>query len=1128
MKQNFTKNTRDFIPGLRHPFTGMLYQAKQVGILLFFCLALSLNASAQTTVRGTVIDPQGLPIPGVSVKLKGTNTGASTGADGRYSISLPNASGVLVFTFIGSAPQEIAVSGRSEINVTLQSDVTNLQEVVVTGYGSQSRETLTTSIAKLDTRTLENVPYTNVLSAMQGSVAGVRVQSISGQPGAAPRVILRGGTAINGANSINSNVPLYLVDGVIRTNLNDIPADDIESLQVLKDAAATSIYGARASNGVVLVTTKSAKSGATRISYSYDVTTADEGNRLMEYTDARDYIYYARQGNVWAFGKVAAATLNGRFNAPSGYGVGNDLNKSTAFTPQFLSPANQHKLSEGWEVMTDPVKTNSLGQYDPIAGTNKEIIFKNTNFQDLNYRTAVSHNHYLSASGGTEKAKFNASLGYLSGEGTALESFYKRLSANMNGSLQITSKLRVDGRMLFSNANFGGPGVGSGGVNVETYNQFGVLANTFYRSPSLPASAKYQFEDGTIAPGQGPAAGNPHYYQTGQYAPRIKNVAGKVNVSLAGKWDILPGLAFEPLISYYEENGIGRSFQPAYLTGITSFNTARSTTQYNVNTNNLQADGVFSFVKSLANHNFGAKAGYSFYNRTLSTLSATGQGAATDLIPTLNAAAMPMATTGIQNQLVTEGLFGRLNYDYEQKYLIELTGRYDGASNLGADNRFAFFPGVGLGWNIHKENFWGIVPKQISSLKLRGTYGENGNIQGLGDYDWQGLYSVGAEYNGGAAVQTSVLPNPDLRWEQSRTLDAGLDLGLFNNRVSLIFDYYNRLTEDLLANVVLPGSSGYGSVRTNNGSLRNKGIEADLNVNLFPSTSAFQWSMNFNASKVSTKVVQLPFNGVAGNRQGGLEVWDPASGAYVWKAGYPAGSAFGAPSSFIEGGRIGDMYAYKQLGIYATDEEAAKAPVDMLATRDLVGGGFTKYGGDVNYADLDGNNIIDAKDQVYVGNMFPTWTGGFSNYLNFKNFSLAVRTDFTTGHTIYNYAKVIADAQFQGDLMPTKDFIDKSWKKQGDITNTPRYVHQINGNVHRNSTYYEKGDFLALREITVGYNVPATLLRKVSLSSMRINLTGNNLHYFTKYSGPVPEEGGADNGHYPNPRSFVLGTNIAF
>ncbi|HMI05871.1 MAG TPA: hypothetical protein VK541_25515, partial [Pedobacter sp.] len=313
------------------------------------------------------------------------------------------------------------------------------------------------------------------------------------------------------------------------------------------------------------------------------------------------------------------------------------------------------------------------------------------------------------------------------------------------------------------------------------------------------------------------------------------------------------------------------------------------------------------------------------------------------------------------------------------------------------------------------------------------------------------------------------------------------------------------------------------------GSLGNKGIEANLNVRIFAEQKAFQWTMNVNASKVTSKVLKLPENGVLGNRQGGLEVWDTQVGAYVWKAGTSAGSTGSVPTSFIEGGRIGDMYAYKQIGIYATDAEAALAPYDTGANTDFGSTtARTKFGGDVNWADIDGNNIIDSRDQVYMGNFYPTWTGGFSNYFNYKGFSLAIRTDFATGHTIYNYAKVFADGQLQGDAMPTKDFIEKSWKKQGDITNTPRYVHQINVNISRNSIYYEKGDFLALREVSLGYTLPSKLLKKIKMSSIRFNLTGSNLYYFTAYKGQSPEEGGVDNGRYPIPRTFTLGTNISF
>ncbi|MDQ7949994.1 MAG: SusC/RagA family TonB-linked outer membrane protein, partial [Pedobacter sp.] len=1064
---------------------------------------------------------KGEPLPGVGVKLKGTSLAVSTTAQGKYSINVPNTSGTLIFTSVGYLMQEIAVNGRSQVNASLQEDVAKLGEIVITGYGTQSRQTLTTSIAKLDTKTLENIPYSNALSAMQGSMPGVRVQSISGQPGSAPRVTLRGGTSINNSTQLEANRPLFLVDGVIRTNLNDIPADDIESLQVLKDAAATSIYGARASNGVVLVTTKSAKSGTTKISYSYDISDAKE-MRMLDYVSAHDYIYYGRLSNLMAYqsNKIDLTTYNNRLVGKTGWGTGNDLTNSTAFTTQYLSAANAYKLNQGWESMPDPI--------DPT----KTIIYKSTDFQDLRIQKAITQNHYLSASGGTDKAKYSASVGYMLADGTTITSFYNRLSANLNGSLQVLDNLKVDGRLIFSSADFGGPGTGAGGLNTQTNPQFGALSNMFYRNASMPSTTKYQFEDGTIAPGTGAATGNPHYYNIGPYAQQFKNEAGKINVNLNAKWDIVPGLSFEPLVSYYEENANGRTFQPAYLSGITTFTTSRVATNYANKEKAYQADALLTYVKSIGNHNFTGKAGYSYYKRISLPFSATGQGAGTDLIETLNASSTFTAASAQQNELVTEGVFGRITYDYSQRYLLEVTGRYDGASSLGANNQFAFFPGVGLGWNIHKETFWkSTMPTMISNFKLRATYGENGNIQGLGDYDWQGLYNVnGIQYNGAAGVVTNVLPNSALRWEKSRTLNGGLDLGLFNNRIGLTVEYFDRVTEASLTNVQLPTSSGYGSVKTNNGSVGNKGIEFDLSASVLPADSKLKWNLNFNASKVSTKVLELPFNGNDRNRQGGFQIYDPTTKSIIWVAGGQTSDAslFGSPVSFMEGSRIGDMYAFRQIGIYATDAEAALAPSDERGSRNVGNGPFTKYGGDVKWEDVNGDGIINNLDQVYVGNIFPKWTGGFSNYFNYKSFSLAVRTDFTTGHTIYNYARSVADQQTQGDLMPTQDFIDKSWKKQGDITNTPRYIYQVQGNVGRNSTYFEKGDFLCIREVSLGYNLPSDWARKIKLSSARLNLTGSNLYYFTNYTGPSPEEGGPEIGHYPVARTFTLGLNVTF
>jgi TonB-linked outer membrane protein, SusC/RagA family len=1093
---------------LLYLFTNARRQNWQMGIILVLINCFTLTAFAQTKVSGVVNDMKGVGIEGVTVTEKGNTNAVVTDATGHFTITVKAADATLVFSHTAFQTQEIPLRNRSTVSVLMSETSSKLNEVVVVGYGKQSRDKVTTSITKLDNRTLENVPYANPLSAVQGAVSGVRVQSYSGQPGVAPRIIVRGGTTINNPNG---SAPLYVIDGVQRSNMDDIAPDDIESLQILKDAAATSIYGARASNGVVLVTTKSGKEGVARITYSYDLNVADAGNQLRKYVSAEEYIRAQRQAIVWTGVKVAPSTTQSRLTAPSGAGTGNDLTNNTAFTTQYLTPENQHKLNEGWKSMPDPI--------DP----SKTIIYKETDFQDLTYQTAVTHSHYMNVSGGTEKLKYNGSVGYYNGEGIALNSDYDRLTASFNSSLQISKKLRVDGRVMYSNTDYRF-------ITGDPQTQFTTLTNTFYRSPSLPSTAKYQFEDGTMAPGINNSAGNPHYYQIGPFAPVIKNNRQKLTIAIAGRWDILPGLSFEPQVSSYEDENYGRSFQPAFLSAAGVMNTTRTASASYSNSRTYQADAIFSYVKQFGDHYLDAKAGYEYFNRASHGLNASGDGATTDLIPTLNGAVVPRVTNGTESKFVTEGVFGRISYDYKARYLVSVTGRYDGASNLGSLNRFGFFPGIGIGWNLHKEYFWDHVPQQISSFKLRATYGENGNIQNLSDFGWQGLFNVGGRYNNGGVIRPGAMPNIALSWEESQVLDAGFDLGLFNNRLSIVFDYFRKVNQNLITSVVLPSSSGYGSVSTNLGSLENKGFEMELNYQVMPSGSAFQWSVNFNASKVQNKVLKLPYNGVEGNRVGGVNIWDPASKSYVWRPGYSAGNVFGNPASYMEGFPIGDMYAYKQIGIYATDEEAANAPLDMSVPVDAVNpaNGRRKYGGDVNFLDVDGNNIIDSRDQVYVGNMFPKWTGGFSNYFTYKGIGLNIRTDFTLGHTIYNYAGVVADGQLQGDLMPTKDYYDRSWKKQGDITDRPRYLYQNSqANTTRNSIYYEKGDFLCIREVTISYTLPAKVLRKAALSNMRVYITGNNLHYFKKYSGPMPEDGGADNGRYPNPRNITFGANIS-
>lgn len=1038
-------------------------------------------------VRGQVTDESGQSIPGVNVLVKGTSVGTVTDIDGNFSISVQNDRTILVFSFIGFTSREVTVGNATTLEITLSSSLADMEEVVVIGYGEQSRETLTTSITKVDEKVLESVPFANAASALQGSVSGVRVQSTSGQPGAAPRIIVRGGTSINNPNGA---APLFIVDGVIRPDMNDISADDIASMQVLKDAAATSIYGARGSNGVVIITTKSGKSGQSRVSYRYDLTLSEPG-KLYEMANARDYLTLFRLGHIRP-DKFPDETV--RLGLPNGFGTGNDLTNNTAFTTQYLSPENEYKLNEGWESMPDPV--------DP----SRTLIFQDNDIQSLIYQTGVSHNHHVGVQGGTEKATFNAGLGYLTNEGTVITTKYDRLTFNLNGDIQVKDNLSFFGRVLYT---------------YNTTNTTGQsTAVTFYRSAGLAPTAKIYFEDGTLAPGTAANIGNPLYFLNNRVA---ESTSEKSTYTVGAHWDILPGLSFDPQLSMYNVNDDSYNFQPGFLNGPLNFVDTRNASASNYQWRQRQADFVFSYGKTFGqDHNVDAKLGFAYFDRNINQLSASGRGASTDLIPTLNAATEPTGVNSSITDQVILGYFARVNYDLGQKYLVSLNMRYDGASNLGADNKWGFFPGISAGWNLHRENFWkNAFPENLLRMKLRASYGENGNIGGLGDFSAQGAYGVGARYAGISAIQNTVIPNPNLQWEQSRTIDVGADFSLFNQRINFIVDVYRRVTDNLITSLPLPQSTGFSSVLTNLGSLENRGFELEMGASILPASSRITWNLSLNASQVKNKILKLPPNGVENNRVGGVLVWDTVQEDYVWKGGLQ------------EGGRLGEMYSRNQLNIYPTDEAASTAPIDNF----IVAADKTKYGGDTNWQDLDGNGIIDSRDQVYMGQEFPVWTGGITNSISYGNLNLYFRMDYTTGHTIFNWAKMFVDTNLFGDNNMTQDKVDNSWMEQGDVAQYSRFYwggeriqrNNFNGTSSSgNSVYFEPGDFLAIRELTLSYSVPTELIRKLSISGLRFNITANNLHYFTGYKGLNPEEGGRDNGRYALPRNYIFGANITF
>lgn len=1048
----------------------------------------SMLAVVPIEVNGRVTDASGVPLGGVNVLIKGTSRGVVTDFDGYFQIQDVEEDAVLLFSYLGFLNKEFFLDGQTNIAIVMEEAADKLDEVVVVGYGTQSRETLTSAVSKLDNEVLENTVYGDASSALQGSVSGVRVQSTSGQPGASPRVLVRGGTSINNPNGAE---PLYVVNGVIRDDLDGINSADIESIQVLKDAASTAIYGARASNGVVIVSLKKGVLGKSSITFNSSIGISSVRKRY-KLLGGGQYIYYNRLG-IAATGEKHPERLTA-LTAANGFGTGNDLTNRTPFTTQYLTPGNAHKLDEGWKSMADPL--------DPT----KTIIYDETDWQDELFRTGVTRNYHLNFSGGNEKATFNMGIGYTDIDGIAIETGYDRLTADLNGKMWLGDNLYAFGGLNFSRSN-----------NNSVYSENLIFERSIFAAPTT----KYYFEDGSLAPGNNKSIGNPKYHLERDNRESQDNIM-TLNAGL--NWNILSNLTFEPTISLFHRTNEGGSFQKAYFNGPTTFVDSRVSKGSYSKRDQTQFDAVLTYSNVFnERHNFQVKVGSSYYNRYNNSLSAEGRGAATDLISTLNASAEPVRVDGLKSEQVIFGYFGRITYDYDRKYLMTLNARYDGASNLGDNYKWGFFPGVSVGWNVHNEDFFNDT-SLLSSLKIRGSYGVNGNLGNLSDFQSQGEYRVGSTYDGIAGVEFSTLANNELKWEESKTFDFGVDLGLFEKRLQMIFDYYNRKTGNLITSLALPQSTGFTSTLTNLGKFQNKGVEVEISGQILAKTD-FYWNVAVNASYNSNKILKLPENDNENNRIGGLNIYDPKLGEYTWKGGLQ------------EGGKIGELYGYQQQYIYATDEEALTGPYDELVS----GADKTKIGGDVAWLDVDGNDVIDSRDKVYMGNIYPEWTGGASTTAGYKGFSLYVRMDYALGHTIFNYVRANAVGNFVG-LTNQTDEVLNTWLNQGDQTDLARFywadqVAQQNywrgdprnlNNGNGNSIFYEKGDYLALREVTISYQLSKSLIEKMGIENLRFNLTGNNLKYFTSYKGLAPEDGGMDHGRYPVPRIVTLGLKASF
>ncbi|OQY92016.1 MAG: SusC/RagA family TonB-linked outer membrane protein [Sphingobacteriales bacterium UTBCD1] len=1090
-------------------------------------ISTSVLAQAQKISGKVISEENGNPLIGVTVSVKGKSNATQTNSLGEFSINAVQGD-VLLFSFTGYAPLQYIVVGSAEVSFSMKVETSILGEVVVVGYGSQKRTTVTSSISKLDKEVLANAPRSNVGTALQGTLPGLRVVNTSGQPGASPNILLRGGASINSPGS-----PLVVVDGIIRP-FNDIPTEDIASIELLKDAASTAIYGARANNGVILITTRQGRAGRSEISYRFTAGFNKERENY-KFMNAKDYIYYGRLGNFNSGISLSA------MNSTRGMGLLTDAANLASFDIRSYNSSTSYLLQAGWDTVGDPYGGTII--FKDHGGEVQDILFRNTNTQD----------HYINFSGGNDKGKYFASFDYYDEDGVIVGSGYKRYSGVVNGSYKVKPNVEV-----------------SSGINLSTSSQLGVNGsevNNLYRNLALWPTFNPWIDSAKTRPnpGNGVNDGNPLYWLS-----RLdrRNEINRITASASVKWDIIKGLYVKATGNGYLREEFNESFQKSTQTYANIFatppsfsNTSRTSFEDFSRDFSTQFNGIVNYEKRFADkHNLNVMLGAEYYGIKSYGQNTTGTNAPTDDISTSNASTTFAAgingnnSSGVINgtakseyKIISE--FGRLNYDYDQRYLLTFVARRDGVSALPEGNRFGFFPGMSAGWNLHKEKFYENMglEKYISTFKPRVSYGVNGNVAGLGRYEVQGTYASQGLYNGGAGFLNTGLVNNNLRWEKSKTFDIGLDIGILKDRFNLIFDYYDRRTSDLLTNLILPSYVGFGSVRTNLGTFQNRGYEFAANANVLNSSNGIKLDVSANASFVTNKVLKLPYNGNDKNRQGGLQIYDPKSGQIIWVGGLQEGETLGA------------IYGYKQVSIFKDAADVLKIAGNRFDNIAKISGPNRTDGlgkiteGDVNWLDVDKNDTIDSRDQVYLGNINPKWVGGFTTTLSYKGFSFYAQFEFALGNTIYNDNVARILGEYQGtfnyiemqkqawsptnrDATISKVYsADQRSAPQGkkNFTRANNASPNLNGN---NSRFYEKGDYLACREITFSYDVTRKLLSKTKvLAGARLFISANNLFHIKKFSGPTPEPPVSNNvitgvyqGTYPTPRTFVTGVQVTF
>lgn len=1119
------------------------WRALGATVALLFVLAITQVVQAQNSaVSGTVIDSEtNEPIIGALVKVVGTVNAVATDVDGVFSINAPsNAS--LEVAYLGFKTQAVAVSGRTNVGtIKMETDAQLLDQVIITGYGgTTNRAKSTASIATVPKKVFESGSYSNPSAALSGAVPGLQVTNTSGAPGSVSKITLRGGTSLKGEGS-----PLIMVDGQIRGSFSDINAEDIADMQVLKDAAATAIYGARANNGVILITTKRGQNGKTSITASAKI-----GLNYMSENwkplSASDYLVWGRTGimNSLQYDEKQASKLTASGNP---LGTGNDWKANGNYTgagvwsTQFLTDENKHLLSQGWQSVKDPY-------------TGKDLIFMDNRYSDIAFNNpALTQDYNVSLSGGNDKGSYFASLGYYDQEAQTLNNWYNRLSFLFNGDYKITSWLKSESSFNFTHAQW------------RDWKHTSE-ANYFARMLSVPPTVRLTNNEGETILGPNAGDGNPAFNQE----KNIQNYnIDQFTFSQGLTFQLLPKLSIKATALWMYDETLKENFTKDQRNGY------MSSTDVNVGWNRSRKsssefnryfrqtyNAVLNFNEDFggSKHNFNALLGMEYYDQARIGLKASGEGAPTDDFMDLSLTSNKEGLRGVDSwhqQYRIMSFLGRLGYSYDSKYIFDFTFREDGYSTLDANNRWGFFPGVSAAWVISREGWMDSSRDWLSFLKLRASFGVNGNVTGigsntdistaagnLGPYELQGAYGS-TSYNNQIGFLLSTLPASGIRWEKSNTFEIGADAGFLDGKINVQLAYYNRTTEDLIAGVNIPIAQGFSSIKTNNGSVRNQGVE--LSIGATPiRTKDWEWTINGNITWNKNQVIKLPNNGNENNRQNGTQIYDPAQGKVVWVGGTDAQQ---------EGMWLSDqIIGYQADGLFRTqaDLDAVGNRIDLVrysevggntASKNVVGStrynnlsptdkdNYFQYGlGDVNFRDIDGNDTIDTRDRKVLGKSTPTFFGGLSTTLTWKNLSLYIRTDFALDFVQIDQFRTWTLGGMQGQYNGLEDIKD-TWTPNNVNAKYPLYYNsdQVYKNNYRYSSLMTyQGDYLCLREVSLTYAFPKELIAKAKMQNLSVSVSGQNLAYLTASRNINKEAGGVVGGSYGLPITLLMSAKITF